>query len=74
MCFFTDIYNCKNKNKIKINSDKNHLITFSYRKDIEVGRVKLGKSFIQEINCNKFLGLNSYLEQLLPGTQRNFQG
>ena len=53
-----DIQNWTNKNRIKINSDKSHLITFSYRKNIEVGRVKLGESFIDEINCTKFLGLH----------------
>ena len=42
-------------NRIKINSAKSHLITFSWKKNIEVGRVELGESFTNQINCTKLL-------------------
>ena len=46
-----------NKNRIKINNEKSNIIAFSYRKNIQLGRIKLGTSFINQINCTKFLGL-----------------
>ena len=48
------------KNRMKINYNEINLIAYAYRKNIQVGRIKLGTSFIGQINCSKFLGLYIY--------------
>ena len=43
-------------NRIKINAQKSHFLIFSYRKELTLGQLKFGESFLTQFRSTKFLG------------------
>ena len=44
-------------NRLKLNTNKSHFITFSYRKNTSIRPINVGNNFIKEVNTTTFLGI-----------------